>query len=145
MEGGETFEYDDDWLFGGKGNDHLIGGPGNVVMTGGPGADIFEARADVFVQHSFGSFVAVDSTLKIRDFGGNDVIHFRMGVVDDYTDDPQIPDVGFDDLTIRERGGNTVVTYDYTFHTLNQMEADVQFRMVIKDYVGLTAEDFVFL
>lgn len=140
-----------DWLFGGRGDDHMIGGAGRVVMTGGSGADVFEARADVFTEHAFGTAALVGSTLKIRDFDpSEDVIHFRMGAVDDFADagDPSlpIPDVGFEDLTILERGGDTIVTYAYDFHTYGIDDALPQtFRMVLKGFTGLTEADIAFI
>ena len=101
-----------DSLHGGGGKDRLLGGDGSDVLTGGKGADVFVfVSADYFEQNT------------ITDFGsGSDKIRLSGTTPD-----------SFDDLTITQQNGNTLISY-YGNHDIE-----------LTGYTGgLTADDFYF-
>lgn len=77
-----------DTLLGGKGADEISGGPGNDLLTGGPGVDFFH-------------FKKVDGKDTITDF-------------EDRIDRINFPNksISFDDLTITDTAGGTLVKID---------------------------------
>ncbi len=90
-----------DHLFGGMGNDRLAGGSGNDQSTGGIGADVFTFDGS----------------------GGNDVItDFEDGID---AIEFMIDSFGFEDLEIRQRREDTVITYDDGVIRLKNVDADV--------------------
>ncbi|MBD0865359.1 MAG: hypothetical protein GDA36_07010 [Rhodobacteraceae bacterium] len=98
-----------DTVMGGNGNDTVIGGNGNDTLTGGNGADTFV-------------FAAGSGTDTITDFGtGAD----RIRII--------VPQTDFDDLSIANRRGDAVVTWDGATLTLTDV-----------DHGTLDTEDFLF-
>jgi len=99
---------DDDILFGGAGADRLSGGRGDDRLVGGAGADVF-----VFADRG----------------GGADVIlGFEHG-----TDRIEIAGTAFEDLSITQRNGHTIIDYGRAVDEIK-----------IAQFAGaLTAEDFL--
>lgn len=91
-----------DTLLGGTANDTLTGGAGNDVLTGGPGRDEFQ----------FNSNTATGQDT-ITDFqNGTDIIRIDGAV-------------GYNDLSVRQDGGDTVISWDNGSVTLEDMTGPI--------------------
>lgn len=89
-----------DDIYGGGGNDRLIGGIGDDVLRGGPDADtfVFDIQSSAIGQNP----------------GHDTITDFRFYGPDRIRFDVTNPAAGMSELTIRQVGNNTVISYDDT-------------------------------
>lgn len=152
-----------DLLTGGAGDDRLIGGAGHVHMDGGSGADVFEGRADTFIDKEAVSWAPKDAfaaSVTIADFAPSegDRIVLKPGInrIDrdgehrgampefvGATDDPGRDEVGY---TVAN--GDTIIRYSYDFrHYQSQdggpLEKDLVFEIRLENFTTPLSEDWI--
>ena len=84
-----------DMLDGGSGNDSLVGGVGKDTLEGGSGNDKMRGGADT----------DIDTFIFAGGFGNDIIFDFDLE-----RDELQFQGAGFDDLLIRQRGNDTVIS-----------------------------------
>jgi len=155
-----------DRLQGRGGDDRLVGGVGHTVMTGGAGEDVFEARADTYEITAYPAYTVdlAAATVTITDFdpGSGDRIELRVGTtsydenfkpvrgnVPDFvgrTARVDIDEVGYSTLQRADGSTDTIITHHYLYSTpfsVEPFDEELDFRIVLEDYVGGLAEDWI--